>query len=563
MLKLRDYQKKAVDNVFREWETTRSTLVVSPTGTGKTVLMCEIVKRAFPKRVMILAHRMELIFQARDKVRRFTGLEADVEMADLFANEHASLFGKPPVVVSSIQTQNAGGEGRGRMGRFDPWEFGIVIVDEAHHATAPSYRRVLNYYLQNENIRMLGVTATPDRADEEALGQIYDTVAFDYEIIDAVNEGYLVPIQQRMIEVGSLDYSNIRTTAGDLNGADLAQVMEEEQNLHAIASPAIEICGDRRALVFASGQGHGERLTEIFQRHGKTAGWICDKTPKDTRIQLLEDYAAGKIQYMVNVGCLTEGFDDAGIEVVVIGRPTKSRSLYAQMVGRGTRPLTGLIDGLETANERKSAIAASRKPHLEVLDFVGNSGRHKLVTCADILGGKVSDEIVELAAKKARESGGPVDMSEAIIEAQREAEERKRLEAAKRARLRARAEWSAKTIDPFALWDIQPTRERGWERGKTLSEKQRELLLKQGVDPDERSYHECKQILDELFRRWDAGLCSLKQSKHLKRYGLPTDLTRTQASMVLDGIWKEKKTPDMAYNEAVRELQEVANEVPF
>jgi superfamily II DNA or RNA helicase len=163
MFELRDYQLEAVNSVFGHWQENAATLIVAATGCGKTVLMCEIIRRVFPRRVMILAHREELIYQARDKVQRFAGVNADIEMGELRANEDAGLFGKPRVVVSTIQTQTAGGDGMGRMGRFDPWEFEFLIVDEAHHATADSYRRVLDYYRQNENLRVLGVTATTRR----------------------------------------------------------------------------------------------------------------------------------------------------------------------------------------------------------------------------------------------------------------------------------------------------------------------------------------------------------------------------------------------------------------
>ncbi len=565
MLRLRDYQQHACDAVFREWQAVNSTLVVSPTGTGKTVLMCGIVQRLFPRRVMILAHREELIFQAQDKIRRYTGIPAEVEMADLRIQENQGrLFGGAPVVISSIQTQNAGGDGLGRMGKFDPCRFSALIIDEAHHATADSYRRVIDYYRANPALKVVGVTATPDRADEQALGQVFDSVAFDYEILDAIHDGYLVPIRQRMVEVQGLDYSAIRTTAGDLNGADLARVMEAEKNLHGIAGPAVELAGMRRALVFATTVAHAERLSEIFQRHGKAANWICGKTPKDDRRRILEEFARGQTQFLVNVGCLTEGFDDPGVELVVIGRPTKSRCLYAQMVGRGTRPLPGVIDSLNTAAERVGAIEGSRKPSVEVLDFAGNSGRHKLCTTADILGGEVSDEAADAAAKKAREAAGkPVDMEALLAEAEKEIRAKAEKEAARRARLLVQAKYHVKTVDPFDVFAIQPRKEKGWERGRQLTEKQAELLRRQGIDPDGKPYHQMRQVLDELFHRWDAGLATFGQAKHLRALGLPTDIPKGLASAVLDGVWKHRLPPGEALARAQAQAAMQAAEVPF
>jgi len=531
---------------------------------GKTILMCGIVQRVFPRRALILAHREELIFQAQDKIRRYTGIPAEVEMAGLRVDENQGrLFGGARVVVSSIQTQTAGGDGLGRMGKFDPGSFSVLIVDEAHHATADSYRRVLDYYRSNPALKVLGVTATPDRADEQALGQVFESVAFDYEILDAIHDGYLVPIRQRMVEVQGLDYSGVRTTAGDLNGADLARVMEGEDILHRLASPTVEIAGGRRTLVFATTVAHAERLAEILKRHGRNANWLCGKTPRDERRQIISEFAQGRLQFLVNVGCLTEGFDDPGVELVVIGRPTKSRCLYAQMVGRGTRPLPGVIDQLEMAPERIAAIAASGKPAVEVLDFAGNAGRHKLCTTADILGGRVSEEAAEVAVRAAREGGKPVDMEQLLAEAERESRAKAEREAARRARLLVQAQWQARTVDPFDVFALQPRREKGYERGKQLSEKQAELLRRQGIDPDGKPYHEMKQVLDELFRRWDQGLATFGQAKHLARLGLPTDLPKAIASQVLDGVWKLRLQPGQALERARDAARKLAEEVPF
>jgi superfamily II DNA or RNA helicase len=533
---LRSYQRHASDSVIREWDTTPSTLVVFPTGLGKTILFADIIRRVFPRRSLVIAHREELIFQACDKIKRATGLTAGVEMG-----ESRIMPGtRPPaVVVATVQTLTAGGDGSGRMGKFDPAAFGTLIIDEAHHACAAGYRRVIDYFRQNPRLRVLGVTATPDRADEEALGQVFDSVADDYEILDAIRDGWLVPVQQQFVSVADLDFSQIRTTAGDLNGADLARVMEDERNLHSIAGPAIEIIGNRRALVFASSVAHAERLSEIFNRHRDgMADWVCGKTPKDRRRALLADFAAGRTQVVCNCGVLTEGFDDPGVEVIIMGRPTKSRSLYAQMVGRATRPLPGVVDGPETPEARTAAIAASAKSNCLVVDFVGNSGRHKLCTSADILGGKVSEEAVEAAVREAREGGKPVRMDDALAEQQARIEEAKRQEAARRARLVIGAKWSSRAVNPFDVLQIEPQAERGWDRGKSLTEKQRGLLAKQGIDPDSMPYSQARQLIQEIFRRWDNGMCSFKQAKLLARNGLNPNVSREDASKMIDELAK-------------------------
>lgn len=545
-MNLRPYQRDASDCVVSEWTTVGSTLVVMPTGLGKTILFADLIRRMFPKRAMVIAHREELIFQAVDKIKRTTGLSAEIEMAD-HRVEQDGLFGGPHVIVSTVQTHTAGGDGGGRMGKFTPEDFGLLIIDEAHHACAGTYKRVIDYYRQNPDLRVLGVTATPDRADEEALGQIFESVAYDYEILDAIHQGWLVPINQQLVSVGELDYSGIRTTAGDLNGADLAKVLEQEKILHGIASPAVEIIGDRHALVFTGSVAQAEALCEIFNRHHpKMAEWVCGKTAKDDRRAILARFATGETQVVCNCGVLTEGFDDPGVEVIIMARPTKSRALYAQMIGRATRPLPGIVDGPETAEERCAAIAASPKPCCLVVDFVGNAGRHKLMTSADILGGKVSDEVVEAATLHARKTGKPCRMDELIeSEEKRITEERKAAEEARRARLVVGAKWTTQTISPFDAFGLHPVKSRGWDVDKSLTEKQQAVLLKQGIDPGQLTYAEGRQVLNEMFRRWNENLCSYKQARILRKYGYPTDCTRDAASKILDQLkvngWRKVK----------------------
>jgi superfamily II DNA or RNA helicase len=539
-MKLRQYQVEAVEAVQSAWREDDSTMIVLPTGGGKTIVMAELIRRVFPRRVMFLAHREELIFQARDKVESVSGFVAEIEMGEMRSNGEGSLTA-PQVVVSTVQTQTSGGDGGGRMGKFLPDDFGYLFIDENHHSVAKSYRRVINYYRQNPRLKVLGVTATPDRADEAALGQVYQSVAYDYEILDAIREGWLVPIEQQMVHVSGLDLSQVRTTAGDLNGADLAAVMEFEGVLHGIADPTITLAGKRKTLVFTSSVAQAERLSDIFNRHRPgSSAWVCGKTDKDERRQMIADYAAGRIQFLVNVGCLTEGFDDPGVEVIVMGRPTKSRSLYAQMAGRGTRPLPGIVDGLSTDDERKASIAASAKQSLLILDFVGNSGRHKLMTSADILGGNVSDEAIARAVARAEREGGPVRMDEALTEEEEklkaEHEQARLAEQARRANLRGKTQFKIVNVNPFDVLAISPRRERGWDIGKRLSEKQEAVLLRQGIDPSTMPYSQAKQLLNEIFRRWDGSLCSFRQAAILKKYGYDSNISREDAKKTIDTI---------------------------
>lgn len=544
-MQLRDYQQTAVDSTIDLLtQGHRSLLGVAATGMGKTVIFAHVAKRVHQltgKRVKVLAHREELIFQAADKITQFAGLKCDIEMADMLAIERG-LHGKADVVVSTIQTQNAGRTAR--MERFDPEEFGLLIVDEAHHAVAASYRKVIDYYRQNDQLGVFGVTATPDRKDESALGQVFDEVAFDFGIEYGVEHGWLVPITQRMVHVEGLDFSSIRTTAGDLNGADLAQVLEYEETLHSMVTPTVELVGDRRALVFCATVAQAERFAEIVNRHRPgVAQWISGKTDKDRRRRIFRNFSRGSTQYLVNVGVATEGFDDPGVEVVVMARPTKSRALYCQMVGRGTRPLPGTVDmpGIwSDATIRTKAIAGSAKPKVEIIDFHGNAGRHRLISTADILGGNYDDQVVQRAKAK-QESGEEEDTKQALDAAQAElfAEqqaEKDRLEAEERAQreqIVARAKYQTSTVDPFNVFNLKPWREKPADQGKPITPKMRGLLERAGIESRGLTFVQARQLCNEVIRRWKGKLCSYQDAQKLQQLGLPSNVGRKEAKRML------------------------------
>lgn len=541
---LRDYQAQAADSIEKQWKTHTSTLCVLPTGAGKTVLFAEMIHRRQPGRALVIAHRSELIWQAREKIERFTGLECEIEMGELMAS--SSLFHSQPVVIATVQTLVSGRKKK-RMERFAPEHFSTIVIDEFHHAPASTYRQVLDYFLQNPKIKVLGVTATPDRADESALGQVCQSVAFDYQMVDAIEDGWLVPIEQQMVTIDGLDFSAIKTTAGDLNGGELAAIMEAEKNLHGLCSATLSIIGNRQTIVFTASVKHAEMACAIFNRHKEgIADWVCGKTDKEVRRKIMASVVSGKLQILCNVGVATEGFDAPGVEVIVMGRPTKSRALYAQMAGRATRPFPGVVDLHALPSLRREAIAASPKATCLLVDFCGNAGRHKLMTGADLLGGKYADEVKELAIEIMEKEGRRRRLSEALEEAQEEvirkereeADLKRKLEEARKAKLVANAKYVTQVINPFDAYDIQPDSNQDKSRGGTLTEKQRNVLVKAGIDPDSMSVGNAKRMVDEQIRRYTHNLCSLKQAALLKKHGATGDITRTEASFYIDAIAK-------------------------
>ena len=556
----RHYQSDGLDAVLREFEAGNDTLLVRPTGMGKTVELAHVLKNR-PGRAIVMAHREELIFQNAQKVEAVTGETCEIEMAEYRADV-GSVFSRSRLISASVQTLNAGRR-EARMDRFNPHDFRTLVIDEAHHAPSDSYRRVVEYFKQNPDLRVLGLTATPDRADEMALGSVFDTVAHEITIEDAIQWGWLVDIECVSVHVDGLDYNEVRTTAGDLNGGDLERVMMYESNLQRIALPTIEIIEDKRTLVFAASVAHAERLCEIFNRYKPgSSQWLCGKTPKPERKDILRSFASGNTQVVVNVGVLTEGFDDPGIECVVLARPTKSRSLYCQMIGRGTRPLPGITGsspaGDETsARERRDWIAASGKPTVRVIDFVGNATRHRLVHAADILGGDHPEPVRERAIRLLQESSTPMPIAEAYRTAEEElaleeeerkqreaAQQRKREEeqdAARRALVRARADYTQTAHDPFRTVGLSPKREMVWDTAQPPTEKMVSFLKQQGVPQQEiarLNRSEAGVMVGELKARLGDQRCSFKQARLLQKYKLPTEVSRTQASEWIDAIAK-------------------------
>lgn len=529
----RPYQLLALAGIAEQFASVRSALVVMPTGTGKTILFAEAIQRFSHKRALVIAHREELIRQAADKIESVIGERPDIEMAAERADLH--MFRRSRVVVASKDTLHPK-----RLLKFKPEDFDLIVTDEAHHAVGNSYRHIYDYF---KDAKHLGVTATPDRTDERALGMVFDSVAFVYEVTDAINDGWLVPVSSQAVEVDGLDFSHVKSTAGDLNQKQLAELMEAEKMLHEVADPTIRIAKWRKTIVFAASVKAAEHLAEIINRHRpNSARWVCGETPRETRASVLDDYRAGRFQFLVNVGVFTEGFDEPSIEMVAIARPTESRALYAQMIGRGTRPLPGIVDGIDTAEERREAIASSRKRELLIVDFEGNAGRHKLITTADVLGGNYDDEVVARAQAKVKAAGGAVRVAAALADA--EAELHREREIARRQRVTATANYTSRSVDPFDVFDLEPKREREWDREKPLSEKQIEFLNKNGVETEGLSRGRASQLIGEIIHRRKTGKCSYKQARLLRKHGLNPNVSFEEAKTAIDNLFKEKGWKD-------------------
>jgi superfamily II DNA or RNA helicase len=439
---------------------------------------------------MLIAHRFELNRQAMRSFGDICGEEVALEqadqMADRFGNRHR-------IVVASVQSLNSQRKGRMRLENFDPSEFGLLLIDEAHRAAAPTYRRVINYFLNgNPDLRAVGVTATPDRLDGVGMGCVFQGVVGNYDILWGIKNGYLVEPVQKFVRIDGMDFSQCRTKGGDMAEADVARVVEAESVLHEMAHPIVQQAGrDKQAIVFTASVNQARRLAELIRDYydrefggvqSDTAVSIDGSlTPQDPRRQaIVADFKAGRIQFLVNCGVATEGFDAPSVRLIAIGRPTKSRALYTQMVGRGTRPIPGTVDADDMkVEDRIAAIAASVKPNCTVLDFVGQAGRHKLVCTADILGGDMPEEIVD-EAKEIQKRGDWTGTSlEALILAQQEAEARREQ---RRKKVTTAVRYELESVDTAYDLSIVPKQcsMANFHSGFPVTPQQDRMLLKLG-----------------------------------------------------------------------------------
>ena len=486
---LRPYQQQARDRIHAEWDAGHTrTLLVLPTGTGKTIVFASVAADQVRAgdRVLILAHRGELLEQAADKLQRSTGLVSAVEKA-----ESTCLDSWFRVVVGSVQTLQR----TARLERFPRDYFGTIIIDEAHHAITDGYRRILDYF---SGAKVLGVTATPDRGDMRNLGEVFDSLAFEYKLTDAIKEGYLCKIMAQTIPL-QLDITSVTMSGGDYAVGDLGTALDPY--LEQIAAEMARRCKSRKTVVFLPLIKTSQKFRDLLNTYGFRAAEVNGQS--DDRRQVLADFDAGKYNVLCNSMLLTEGWDCPSVDCVVVLRPTKVRSLYSQMVGRGTRLSPGKTD-------------------LLLLDFLWMTDKHELCRPADLVceDRTVARQMTEHLA----ETGCPEDIEEAAAQAsedvvaQREEALAKQLEEQRRKK--------AKLVDPLQ-YEMSIQAEDlagyvpafGWEAGPP-SEQQTAALEKLGILPDAvESAGKAALLLDRLNKRRDEGLTTPKQIRCLEKYG--------------------------------------------
>lgn len=488
-ISLRPYQNEAKSAVLEQWEQgVQRTLLVLPTGCGKTIVFAKIsedcVKRG--ERVLILAHRGELLEQAADKIHKACNLNCAVEKA-----EETSLGSFWRITVGSVQTLMR----ESRLARFLPDYFDTIIIDEAHHAISDSYQRILQHF---SGAKVLGVTATPDRGDMKNLGQVFDSLAYEYTLPRAIREGYLCPIKALTIPL-NLDLTGVSVQAGDFRAADLDTALDPY--LYQIADEMLRNCADRKTVVFLPLVKTSQKFRDILNQRGFRAAEVNGNS--EDRAEILRDFDDGKYNVLCNSMLLTEGWDCPSVDCVIVLRPTKVRGLYCQMVGRGTRLSPG-------------------KKDLLLLDFLWHTQRHELCRPAHLI--CESDEVAQKMTANLAESGCAMDITEAEVQAesdvvaQREEALAKQLsEMRKRKRALVDPLQFEMSIQAQDLSGYVPS--FGWEMSPP-SQKQLDALEKYGIYPNEiENAGKAQLLLERLNKRRMDGLSTPKQIRLLENKG--------------------------------------------
>ena len=511
---LRPYQAESIAAIEGEWKQGhRRTLLVLPTGCGKTIVFCKLTENRVRagERVLILAHRGELLQQAADKLLKATGLRCAVEKA-----EESCLDSWYRVTVGSVQSLMR----EKRLNQFPPDYFGTIVIDEAHHVLSDGYQRVLEHF---SSAQVLGVTATPDRGDMRNLGSVFESLAYEYTLPRAIREGYLSPIKAQTIPL-DLDLRNVGVSGGDFKAGELGSALDPY--LTQIAEEMAAVCMERKTVVFLPLIQTSRKFRDILNQRGFRAAEVNGESAD--RAEVLAAFDRGEYNVLCNSMLLTEGWDCPSVDCIVVLRPTKVRSLYCQMIGRGTRLHSG-------------------KEYLLVLDFLWHTERHELCRPACLIAG--SDEVARKMTENLEAAGMPVDLEAAEEQAQSDVvAQREEALARQLSEMRGR---KRKLVDPLQFeMSIQAedlagyVPAFGWECAPP-SEKQVQALEKQGIFPDEiENAGKAALLLNKLALRRAEGLTTPKQIRFLEGRGFrhvgtwPFDSARKLIDRIAANGWR-------------------------
>jgi superfamily II DNA or RNA helicase len=525
---LRSYQIDAVAGVRDVLARHGSCVVVLPTGTGKTSVASTLMNEWPGGNCLFLAHTRELVGQAAARLDAELGYPPVVEMG-IRGGERDLFYQGGMVVVGSVQSMLTDR----RLAKYQEHPFDLIVIDECHRAVSRSYTKVVEYFQKiNPGCKVVGLTATPNRADKVALGLAFEAVAYAMDIPDAIDGGWLVPVRQQAVVVSDVQIEGPSRTnevgEKDFTDSQVEEVMTDEAALVGTAKPLVELAAGRQTIVFCATVRHAHELAAVIDRYAPGAADAVDgETPAEQRADLIARFKDGRLQFLCNAQLFVEGFDAPSCSCVAVARPTKSTGRYTQMVGRGLRPLPGVVDGAGLqADDRRLNIATSDKPDCLILDFV-NAGQAGLVTIDDVLGGDYDREVRELAA--AERKAGDTGVSESLKRAKfLLALER---EMAARAGNHGHVEYSVFDRDgrPVAGTAVEHTR-------GTVTDNQYAHLVALGCEKA-RAYRMSKlqagKVIDEMRKTH----CTDKQAWRIRKAGLdPAGIGFDRASKIIDAI---------------------------
>jgi len=482
----RPYQTEIHNAVVDGFKTYGKQLIVVPTGGGKTIVFAKLVEH-FARcgaKSLILAHREELVDQAIAKLRAATGIIAGKEKAESVASKLDT------AVVASIQTMQR------RLDRWPQDHFGFVVCDEAHHAISDSWQSVLKHF--DGHAKILGVTATPDRGDKKNLGSYFENIAAEISLFDLIRDGYLSRITVKSVPL-EIDVRGVKQSAGDYDSNALGDALTPY--LRRIAEAIRDHAPFRRVLVFLPLIATSKAFVEIAQSVGLDFRHVDGMS--DDRKELLAGFDGGEFDGLSNAMLLTEGYDSPGIDCVCVLRPTRSRALYSQMVGRGTR-------------------VAPHKRDLLLLDFLWMHEKHNLVHPASLISDceETAKIITELSQKAGGSGQDELDLEGLATSAQAEREKRLREELEKNQKRKSKflsAEEFALNNHVVDLANWEPS--MAWERGP-ISEKQAGYLKRAGIDvATVRGAGHASKLLNIHFAKIDKAPATDKVKAIMRRMG--------------------------------------------
>lgn len=581
----REYQIEATESVYAHWQSgRRSTLVQMATGLSKTITGA-LIARKFPDhrgRVLVLVNQEELITQWVKWMQRVCNNDdVEVEQAERRAQRNRysllSKYGKKRararIVVASKDTMWR----EHRLRTFDRDEFGLIIVDECAlwMDSNPTWNNIIEYF---PGASVVGFDAFPERSDGKKMSRVFDSVACEYPISDAVADGWLVePVQQYAL-IGGYDLSRLKKTGkSDWSESELDLMLRQETRgvapVQGIACETVKWAVEEGAkkrpghilstLVFMPRVESARLVADVLNRRhradgtGRAAVVSAQDTPREERKAILRSFEAGEIKYLCNCNVATRGYDNPKIEMVVLGRASKFLGRVAQMIGRGTRPHPDCVDALNaagSAEERLAIIAASEKPKCFILDPVGVSEDNALaVDMIDVLayqfegGDEFRSNVRKETRLRAMKGDGRVTRDD--VEFMRQQVEIEML--SKRSSFIVDTEGTQyRQVDPFDPLQGSGGVKKAKERPKTATPNQIAWLVEKTKIPESEiaklSFGEAGAMMADQKRRWKNKLCSIKQSRLLISKGvLPAtanNMTRTDAKALIDSIaangWK-------------------------